>query len=41
MNVKKEIPTGRTIERASSGTSMPTQANALFVDVTKKSTYLK
>ncbi|CAN5239437.1 hypothetical protein BH20ACT13_BH20ACT13_15100 [soil metagenome] len=37
MNVKKEIPTGRMIERASSGTSIPTDANRLFVDVTKKS----
>ena len=41
MNVKKEIPTGRMIERASSGTSIPTNAKRLFVDVTKKSKYLK
>jgi len=37
MKVKKEIPTGRRIERASSGRSSPTSANRLFVDVTKKS----
>ena len=37
MNVKKEIPTGSTIERVSSGTSSPTSANRLCVEVTKKS----
>jgi hypothetical protein len=37
MKVKKEIPTGRTIERASRGTSIPAQANTLLDDVTKKS----
>jgi len=37
MKVKKEMPTGRTIERVSSGTSSPTSASRLCVEVTKKS----
>jgi hypothetical protein len=41
MKVKKEIPTGSTTERASSGTSTPAQAKRLLVDATKNPTYLK